>query len=131
MIFSKLSFPPQLILALLLPSTAITASLPDHHLKRSTDIGVVLSSAAQILTVFVPTDGILYKISDLVSSPPLSANTIGRLNYDSILLLNDDRCLFQGESSVLVLGGGLPTSQVVCPPQLIVNITCGSLTEAE
>ncbi len=102
---------------------------PGHVVKREVDIGVVLGSAANLFAIWVPNDSTPYKISSLVSSPTLSATTIDHLNFDTIHLLNDERCVFERHDDTITLGGGLPMFQMASPPQSILSVTCGSPVE--
>ena len=115
------------ILALVLLSRAshVTARPAPSDNPTTTNTGVVLFSADNIITITVPNDSLLYKISDLVSSPTLSIDTIDGLNYNAIRLLNEERCFFQGQSGDISLGGDLQLSEVVSPPQPILAISCG------
>lgn len=102
---------------------------PNHVVEREVDIGIVLGSAAKLFAVWVPNDSTPYKISSLISSPTLSATTIDHLNFDTIRLLNDERCVIERQDDTITLGGGLPMYQVASPPQPILSVTCGSPVE--
>jgi hypothetical protein len=127
LILIKMAFNMILTLAglLLLIGARTMMAIPVSSDNSATITGVVLFSAANILTISVPNDGSLYIISDLVSSPTLSVDAVDRLNYNAIRLLNDERCFLQGQETDIVLGGGLPTSGAISPPQPIVAVSCG------
>ena len=124
MILHKKSF-SLLALVLLSRASHVTARPAPSDNPTTTNTGVVLFSADNIITITVPNDSLLYKISDLVSSPTLSIDTIDGLNYNAIRLLNEERCFFQGQSGDISLGGDLQLSEVVSPPQPILAISCG------
>ena len=97
MIFNMPSIQKSLVAALVLLTRTTTAvvipKFLDSHPKRDSDVGVVLSSGDIIIPILVPADSLPHQISDLVSYPTLSTDAINGLNYDSIRLLDDERCL--------------------------------------
>jgi hypothetical protein len=112
-----------------LPGKAVCKTIPTVDVDQSTalkfsrsvySVGAVLQSADRIITISVPSDGLPHTISSLVKQ----SATIDGLQYDSIRLLSDDRCLFTTPSTVFVLGGGLPTSTPIGPPQTIKDVAC-------
>lgn len=120
---------PTVVLVLFLGVSTAIQPKPRQVFEREVDIGVVLGSTADLFAIWVPNDSTPYKISSLVSSPTLSATTIDHLNFDTVRLLNDERCVFERQDDTITLGGGLPMFQIASPPQPILSVTCGSPVE--
>ena len=95
-----------------------------RHARDVPSISIVLQSAAEVLAISAPADGLNHKVSSLASPSTLSGDQIDNLQYNYIRLLSDWRCTFETPNSILVVGGGLPTSLPVGPPQLILAIGC-------
>lgn len=92
--------------------------------RDSGTVNAVLQSASNHLVVPIPLDGLPYKISALIGPSSLPNKAVDGLQYDSIRLLDDERCIFETATSILVVGGGVATSLSVAPPQSILSIAC-------
>ena len=96
------------------------------EVRDAATVTAVLHSAVDSFVVTISNDGEPHKISALIGPSTLPTDTIDTLQYDSVRLLNDQRCIFETPNNMLVLGGGVPTSAPIGPPQSLLSITCAA-----
>ena len=99
-------------------------SLVGVKIRNVGPVNTILHSASNYLVVPIPFDGIPHKISTLIGPSTLAPKAIDGFQYDSVRLLDDERCIFETPTNTLVVGGGLPTSLSIAPPQSILSISC-------